>query len=98
MVQQKSKNTRENNHGNARQTGARRIQRDSQAHPQIALGWIGAWALTRYLAALLFSVKPGDPPTLAAVSALLIGTAAAAGYLPARRASRIDPVAALRAE
>jgi putative ABC transport system permease protein len=64
----------------------------------IALGWMGAWALTRYLAALLFTVKPGDPLTLAAVSALLLGTAAAAGYLPARRASRIDPMAALRAE
>jgi putative ABC transport system permease protein len=64
----------------------------------IALGWTGAWALTRYLAALLFTVKPGDPLTLAAVSALLLGTAAAAGYLPARRASRIDPMAALRAE
>jgi putative ABC transport system permease protein len=62
----------------------------------IALGWAGAWALTRYLASLLYSVKPGDPLTLGLVSALALATAAAASYLPARRASRLDPMVALR--
>ena len=64
----------------------------------LALGWIGSWALTRYLAVLLFTIKPGDPVTLAGVSALIFLTASAAAWLPARRASRIDPMAALRTE
>jgi putative ABC transport system permease protein len=62
----------------------------------LALGWAGAWALTRYLASLLYTVKPGDPLTLSLVSALALATAAAASYLPARRASRLDPMVALR--
>ena len=62
----------------------------------LALGWAGAWALTRYLASLLFSVKPGDPLTLGFVSALALATTAAASYLPARRASSMDPMDALR--
>jgi putative ABC transport system permease protein len=64
----------------------------------LVLGWAGAWALTRYLASLLYSIKPSDPLTLGVVSALALGTAAAASYLPARRASRIDPMVALREE
>jgi putative ABC transport system permease protein len=64
----------------------------------LALGWAGAWVLTRYLASLLYSVKPGDPMTLVLVSALALGTAAAASYLPARRAARLDPMVALREE
>ena len=64
----------------------------------LALGWAGAWALTRYLASLLYGVNPGDPVTLGVVSALALATAAAASYLPARRASRLDPMAALRQE
>ena len=64
----------------------------------LALGWMGSWALTRYLAALLFTIRPGDPVTLAGVSALIFLTASAAAWLPARRASRIDPMAALRTE
>lgn len=64
----------------------------------LALGWAAAWALTRYLASLLYGVRPGDPLTLALVSALALGTAAVASYLPARRASRLDPMAALREE
>jgi putative ABC transport system permease protein len=64
----------------------------------LALGWTGAWGLTRYLASLLFGVKPGDPLTMALASALALATAALASYLPARRASRLDPMAALREE
>lgn len=64
----------------------------------LALGWAGAWALTRYLTSLLYSVKPGDPLTLGLVSLLALGTALVASYLPARRASRLDPMVALREE
>jgi ABC-type antimicrobial peptide transport system permease subunit len=59
---------------------------------------MGAWALTRYIASLLYSVKPHDPVTLGLVSAVILGTTAVAAYLPARRASQLDPMAALREE
>lgn len=64
----------------------------------IALGAIGAWWLSRYVAALLFETKPFDILTYLAVAALLLATAAAACYLPGRRAMQIDPAAALRIE
>jgi predicted permease len=64
----------------------------------LALGTAGAIVATRSLATLLYSVAPGDPATLAAVGLLLIATTLLAGYLPARRATRVDPVVALRAE
>jgi ABC-type antimicrobial peptide transport system permease subunit len=64
----------------------------------VGLGLAGALALSSLLQGLLFGVAPRDPITLAAVSLLLIAVTALAGYLPARRATRIDPVAALRAE
>jgi ABC-type lipoprotein release transport system permease subunit len=47
---------------------------------------------------LLFEVSPGDPLTLGVVAALLVGAAAAACFLPARRATRIDPLTVLRTE
>jgi predicted permease len=64
----------------------------------IALGVAAALALTRVMAALLFGVGPTDPATYALVSALLAGVALVATYLPARRASQVDPAIALRAE
>ena len=64
----------------------------------IAFGAAGAFALTRLMTKLLFNVKPGDPLTFVAVAALLGGVAALASYLPGRRATRVDPVVALRAE
>ena len=63
----------------------------------LALGMAASLLLTDALEKLLFGVTPGDPVTFAAMGALLIAVAAIAGYIPARRASRIDPMIALRA-
>jgi putative ABC transport system permease protein len=64
----------------------------------IAAGLAGALALSRALASMLFGVQPRDPLTFAAVALLLIAIALAACYFPARRATAIDPVIALRDE
>ena len=63
----------------------------------LALGMAASRALTSALGSLLFGVTPGDPFTFIGIGALLIVVAALAGYFPARRASRIDPMVALRA-
>jgi ABC-type antimicrobial peptide transport system permease subunit len=60
------------------------------------LGLAGALALSRLLESQLFGIGASDPPTYAAVSAVLVGTGLLASYLPARRAARLDPVDALR--
>ena len=64
----------------------------------VAVGIVGAVVLTRFMGALLFGVTPTDPVTYGAVAALLVGAALLASYLPARRATRVDPILALRAE
>ena len=62
------------------------------------LGLAGAAALTRVMASLLFGVSATDLTTFAAVTSILMGTAAIASYIPALRATRVDPVVALRDE
>ena len=64
----------------------------------VAVGLAGALALTRLLTDLLFDVSPSDPTTFVFVSLLLIGVALFASYLPARRATRVNPIVALRHE
>ena len=62
------------------------------------IGLIGAYLVTKWIEALLFEVTPTDPATFAIVASLLLGVAALACYIPARRAARIDPLEALRVE
>jgi putative ABC transport system permease protein len=64
----------------------------------IALGLLGALAATRVLESLLFGVSARDPITFAALAAVLALVALAATWLPARRASRVDPILAIRTE
>ena len=63
-----------------------------------ALGLGGAWLLTRAMNTLLFGVTPTDPLTFVIVPAVIAVVALVASYVPARRAMRLDPVRALRAE
>jgi predicted lysophospholipase L1 biosynthesis ABC-type transport system permease subunit len=64
----------------------------------VAIGVGAAVALTRAMSSLLFEVNPVDPITYAAVAAILVAAALLASYLPARRATAVDPARALRAE
>ncbi|MBO0862985.1 MAG: ABC transporter permease [Chloracidobacterium sp.] len=62
----------------------------------VAIGLAGALGLTRFLSGLLYGVKPGDPLTIVAVSALLIAVALLASYIPARQAAKVNPMSALK--
>ena len=64
----------------------------------IALGIVLAFPATRLLTDLLYQVRPGDPVILTLLAAVLLAVALLAGYVPARRASRIDPLITLRAD
>jgi ABC-type antimicrobial peptide transport system permease subunit len=62
------------------------------------IGLMAALVLTRLMASMLIGVRPADPATYATMAALFLLIAAAACWLPARRAARLDPVVALREE
>jgi putative ABC transport system permease protein len=64
----------------------------------VALGLGGAWAMTRLMSGLLFEVSATDPLTFAAVTLLLIAIALLACWIPARRATKVDPMIALRCD
>ena len=64
----------------------------------LALGLAGAFASSRVLASMLYGVTPHDPATFVAIALLMSAVAVAAGYFPARRAMRLNPVAALKNE
>lgn len=69
-----------------------------QSSAGVALGLVGALYLTRFIEAFLFDVQSTDAITFLCVPLLLLGVAGVASWLPARRAARVDPVVALRAE
>ena len=62
----------------------------------IGLGLLGAYGLTRFMKSLLVDVEPTDPVTYAAIVTLFLGVAALACYLPASRATKVDPVETLK--
>ena len=64
----------------------------------LLLGLAGAFVLTRFLGSLLYGITPTDPLTLGLVTSLLLGTALAASWIPARRAASTDPASVLRGE
>ena len=82
---------------------APRIQDTQTSSPRMSyrlapLAWAGALAVRQSLAGLLFGVRPTDPWSFVGVVVVLISAGLLASYFPARRATRVDPIAALRSE
>ena len=79
----------------------RLLRHSGPSHPPnlgISLGLAGTLGATRVLSNMLFGVSPTDPATLVAAGIFLASVALAAAYLPARRATRLDPMTALRVD
>ncbi|MEZ0332719.1 MAG: FtsX-like permease family protein [Gemmatimonadales bacterium] len=76
----------------------RMIVRRGMGVAGLGLGLLGALAAGRFIAAFLYGVSPGDPAILLAILLLFAAVALLVSWLPARRAARLDPVRALRAE
>jgi ABC-type antimicrobial peptide transport system permease subunit len=64
----------------------------------VVAGLVGAFALSRFMASLLFEVEASDPATYAGVAGMLVAAALLSAWLPARKASHVDPVIAFRTE
>lgn len=64
----------------------------------VGLGLVVAAGVTRLLSGLLYGTEPLDPVTFASVAGVMVGVGLLASYLPARRASRVDPVASMRVD
>lgn len=64
----------------------------------VAIGLLGAWAVTRVMASLLYGISTTDGLTFAGPPLILLAVALLASYFPARRAARVDPTVALRSE
>ena len=86
--------------GAARRDVLRLVMRESMilVAAGVAIGLAAAAAASRFIATLLFGLAPTDPMTIAGAIAVMLLVSAVAGYLPAKRASGIDPMAALRCE
>ena len=66
--------------------------------PSVAIGAAAAWVLSQFITALLYQTEAADPTTFAAMSAILLAVALAGCYIPARRATMVSPMSAIRAE